>query len=233
MADQNAVSKIQILSGDIKLYGNIAVPKNHKNIGVLIFHGGGQIDADIYKNRQQFFADNGYASLAFNFRGVGQSAGVMAESTLTDRVTDAVAAYDMLAKHVDNIIVMGASMGGYVAIKLTELCNVAGLILIGSAAYAREAENTPFNHEFTSILHTWGSWTNSHSYELVQNYTEPILLVYGAEDKIIPSDIQEKYRSLLKSTDTYLEVAGAPHTIPDTKREVLIDAVMGFLKRYD
>lgn len=226
------VSKIQFLSETLKLGGNISVPTNHKNIGILILHGGGQINADVYKNRQQAFAENGFASLAFNFRGVGQSEGVMSESTLENRVEDAIAAYDVLTKHVDNIVVMGASMGGYVAIKLTEHRNVAGLILIGSAAYAREAELSPFNHEFTAILHTLGSWTNSHSYELLQNYTKPILLVYGSEDTIIPKDIQVKYRSLLKPSDTYVEISGAPHTIPDEKRELLISAVMGFLKGF-
>lgn len=232
MSEQEVISKIHFLSDDITLYGNIAVPLKHRNVGVLIMHGGGQINADVYKNRQQALAENGFASLAFNFRGVGQSEGVMSESTLTDRLHDAIAAYDILAKHVDTIVVMGASMGGFVAIKLTGHRNVAGLILIGSAAYAREAELLPFNHEFTAILHTWGSWTNSQSYELLQKYTKPVLLVYGSEDKIIPSDIQEKYRSLLKPGDIYVEIPGAPHTIPVEMKELLLSPVMEFLKKF-
>lgn len=60
-------------------------------------------------------AQNGYVSFSFDTRGVGGSSGRFEEGSLKNRLTDAQAAYDKLSKFVDNIIVIGRSMGGHVA----------------------------------------------------------------------------------------------------------------------
>jgi pimeloyl-ACP methyl ester carboxylesterase len=74
----------------------------------------------------------GRAFLRFDYRGHGQSDGVFAASTIGDWLGDALAAFDMLTQGPQ--ILIGSSMGGWIALKLATLRAERVKSLIGIAA---------------------------------------------------------------------------------------------------
>lgn len=90
---------------------------------VLLLHGfASQKDevGDMYKRLAAALGTQGIASLRIDFRGWGESAGQMAESSIQGQIEDAAAAYQYLTqlKFVDpaRIGVVGFSLGGGIAI---------------------------------------------------------------------------------------------------------------------
>ena len=90
---------------------------------VLMLHGfASQKDevGDMYKRLAAELGARGIASLRFDFRGWGESAGDMVESTVTGQVEDAATAYAYLTGldfvDAERVGVLGFSLGGSIAV---------------------------------------------------------------------------------------------------------------------
>lgn len=90
---------------------------------VLMLHGFASSRdevGDMYKRLAAALADNGIASLRIDFRGWGESAGAMEDSTVSGQVEDAAVAYQYLSglDFVDKtrIGLLGFSLGGGIAV---------------------------------------------------------------------------------------------------------------------
>ena len=90
---------------------------------VLMLHGfASQKDevGDMYKRLAAALGEQGIASLRIDFRGWGESAGKMEESTVQTQVDDATTAYEYLkgldAVEPERIGVLGFSLGGGIAV---------------------------------------------------------------------------------------------------------------------
>ncbi|SRR5258708_4270360 len=200
-----------------KLAGNLFIAKR-KKFGLLFLHGGGAATKERYIELQEFLADKGYSSFSFDFRGVGESTGVFADGSLQHRLQDAQAAFDEFESRVDSIIVVGCSMGGHVAARLTETREVYALILLYAAAYAEEAENKPLNEEFTKILRRENSWKNSLAFIAVENYQGKILSMYGENDTVVPKELQNEFKRKIRK-GTFLILPKASHLFLVHKNE--------------
>ena len=89
---------------------------------VLMLHGFGSSKDEVgnmYKNLAAALGEQGIASLRIDFRGWGESAGEMVESTVDGMVEDAATAYAYLTAldcvDPERIGVIGFSLGGWVA----------------------------------------------------------------------------------------------------------------------
>jgi pimeloyl-ACP methyl ester carboxylesterase len=104
--------------------GILALPKSEGPVpAVLMLHGfASQKDevGDMYKRLAAALSERGIASLRIDFRGWGESAGDMADSTVGGMVEDAAAAYTYLSGQdsVDpkRIGLIGFSLGGGIAV---------------------------------------------------------------------------------------------------------------------
>lgn len=90
---------------------------------VLLLHGWcGTMDevGDLYRDLAMGLAEQGIATLRFDFSGEGPSAGYVQTSTYPHRVTEAEAAYALLRERVPDVPlgVNGFSLGGLVAMTL-------------------------------------------------------------------------------------------------------------------
>lgn len=231
------VDKVFFRSGKIRIAGNKYKPESQNNVGVLFLHGGGESNKERYKAIQTMLYENDFTSLSFDFRGVGESEGILAESTLEERLEDASNAYAFLSQYVGEIVVVGTSMGAHVAARLASLKPTSGLIFLYGAAYASEAENKKFNSEFTITLHKEGSWKTSPVFTILSEYQNPIFIAYGENDKIIPPEIQAKYHQSLKPVDTFLKLSNASHVLLNAQdryeeeaRDELFSKLLHFLK---
>lgn len=193
--------QLKIESGNLLLHGVLVTPDLSTQRGVIFFHGGGHSNSERYLKIQERMSDNGIISLAFDFRGCGKSEGNFSKSTLVDRLEDANYALKYLMSATDlienQIFLWGSSMGGHIAARLcAKHPNLAGVIFQSAAAYGIEAENIPFGPEFTDKLNEIGSWHNSLAFSSLEKFSGRKLVIYGANDDVIPKDIQEKYQSL-------------------------------------
>lgn len=210
------MQKISFISEDNILIGNLYGSNN--KVGALILHGGGKAAKERFRELQEYLSNHGFTSLAFDFRGVGESQGTFEDGSLINRLKDAEAAFDEFKKYTKKIVVIGCSMGGHIAARLTVTRDVSGLILLYSAAYSQEAEDKPLNEEFTKILRKEDSWQNSPAFSAVKNYKGNVLVMYGENDTVIPKEVQNTYKETTKDKGRFVILPHASHLFlsPDT-----------------
>lgn len=217
--------KVKFISDGINLAGVICYSVEAKNLpGILFLHGGGQSSKERFKDWQNYLARLGMCSLAFDFRGVGESKGQFVDSSLKNRLTDAKNALNFFLHcglvNQNKIAVIGSSMGAFVAIKLAEGSKIIkALILVSAAAYAKESEEKQMDISFTKVIRRKNSWHSSTSFSTIKSYKNPIMLVYGSEDLVVPEGIKNRYKVLLKEGDIYLVIKNGLHALLDPKTE--------------
>ena len=190
--------QLKIRSESLMLHGVLVTPDQPIKKGVIFFHGGGHANAERYTDVQKYLADKGIISLAFSFRGCGNSEGDMTNSTLSDRLVDAESAFQVLKQETglsdSEIYIWGSSMGGHVTCRLIpKHVTVKGLILQSAAAYGIEAESCPFGPQFTEIISKSESWKSSKAFMDLSAYSNPTLIIYGVEDKVIPEGVKKSF----------------------------------------
>lgn len=106
---------------------------------VLFLHGF-PFDKSMWREQVEALNAAGFRSIGPDMRGLGETKSTAEVSTMGDMARDAAALLDHL--HIDQAIVCGLSMGGYVAFEFAHLfpSRVRGLILAGTRA---PADNEP------------------------------------------------------------------------------------------
>lgn len=157
----------------------------------LFLHGAGSGDRNRFEQLRALLADKGITSCSFDFIGHGETGGDLDGSSIESRVAQASAIIDSQAVS-QPLSIVASSMGGYVAIKLTELYEIKNLILLAPAVYTKKAYGTPFGPAFTEVIRNPFSWRETDAWEILERY-EGNLLVYAAEkDQVIPYEVIER-----------------------------------------
>lgn len=103
----------------------------------LLLHGGGDTSsADIFPLRVDL-AERGIGTLALDHRGHGLTGGSPEESSLALRVEEARAAIDAIRPR-QLLGAVSMSMGGYVAVRLSQVVSLNALVMIAPAMYDDE-----------------------------------------------------------------------------------------------
>jgi len=102
---------------------------------VLLLHGY-PFDKSMWSEQIEALSLKGFRAIAPDLRGLGETNFLGEVSTMEDMARDAAALLDHLK--IDQAIVCGLSMGGYVALEFMHLCpeRVSGLVLAGTRAPA-------------------------------------------------------------------------------------------------
>ena len=206
---------LKIKSNNLLLDGVLVTPNPTVKKGVIFFHGGGHADAERYGEVQAYLANQGIISLAFSFRGCGNSEGDLTNSTLNDRLIDAESALQYFINTTglpeNQIYLWGSSMGGHVACRLiSKHLKIKGLILQSAAAYGLEAESQPFGPDFTEIINKPENWNSSGAFTDLKKYLSHTLIIYGLDDKVIPEGVKTSYRESALQPQ-YHEISGYGH----------------------
>jgi pimeloyl-ACP methyl ester carboxylesterase len=113
-----------VITLDNGVIGMLAMPASETPVpAVLMLHGFASARdevGDMFKRLAAELGERGIASLRIDFRGWGESAGEMVDSTVSGMVEDATAAYDTLSAtegiDAERIGLLGFSLGGSVAV---------------------------------------------------------------------------------------------------------------------
>jgi len=143
---------------------------------ILYSHGNAEDVGDI-REFLEMFRDNGFSVLAYDYRGYGTSGGRASEKNAYE---DIEAAYEYLVGELgsspDQIIALGRSVGGAVAMHLACREKLAGLILEGSFI-------TAFRVITRIPLVPFDKFRNIDKIKKVQC---PVLIIHGKDDRIVP-----------------------------------------------
>jgi pimeloyl-ACP methyl ester carboxylesterase len=229
--------KIRFESQDLIVDGKLVSPDSGlAQAGVICVTGGGTEDCgSIYSEWQEYLVEEGgLASLAFNARGIGESEGAWRTDSYNynsqtspansqaSRVIDTIQATKYLTAtlgtHANKIGIIGASMGGDIAVRSLVRLSPGALVLRAPAAYPNEVHGIQYGPEWKRRVQELGdsqASLNSSNFDILCRLRLPVMLVYSAGDVVIPRPIQEKYWRTVKLLGGHCLMVGdatTPHT---------------------
>ena len=173
-----------------------------------------------------FAERRGLAMLRFDYSGTGSSGGRFEDGTLTLWLEEALAAVDRLTK--GPLIVVGSSMGGWIALHLALLRPERVAALVGIAA-APDFTDWGFADGDTAERHglARGFWESGQQLLLLDKAVEigcPVRLIHGDADEEVPLDVAFRLMRVLRSPDVQLNVLkGGGHRLSEPRD---IDAIV-------
>jgi pimeloyl-ACP methyl ester carboxylesterase len=196
-----------------------------------------------------FAADRGLAMLRLDYSGTGSSGGNFEDGTLAAWLEDALAAIDRLTE--GPLVLIGSSMGGWIALHLALLRPERVHSLVGIAAAPDFTDwgfpehlkdrlaagetlrrESPYGGEQVT---TAGFWSSGQELLLLANEIAidcPVRLVHGEADTDVPLDIAFRTMEALRSADVQLLVLkGGGHRLSEPREiDAILRTVAGLLE---
>jgi len=189
---------------------------------VIFGHGNGEL-IDFWPAELREFTRLGIAVMLVEYPGYGRSAGKPSEKTITRTF---VAAYDLLVSREDvdpsRIIFLGRSLGGGAVCALARHRPSATLILMSTFSSAKSFAK---NFLVPPVL-VRDPFDNLG---VVKNYLQPVLVIHGKLDTIIPFSHGKALHKAAKQGTLIAYDAGHNDCPPDW--EVFWKDVEGFLRK--
>lgn len=239
--NQPIIKNIEFQQDGQQLAGLLYEAPGVNNPGLVILRGGANIPNSESDNPvwQQAMADQGINSLSFDFRGTGDSEGVLAETSLKTRADDARAAIETLKQQSSSgdIYLAGVSMGAPVVVKIAAEVGAKGVVLISPAAYSAEAEDKNFGSAFSEAIRKERSWEGSPDFDALKAFHGEMLLAYAKGDHIIPEEVLHTYAEIVadnggktlafNATHSFLRLEDQPSL---EARKELYDSIVELMK---
>ncbi|OPY06132.1 MAG: Alpha/beta hydrolase family protein [Syntrophorhabdus sp. PtaB.Bin184] len=176
--------------------------RQSRKAGVVVCHPhplyGGNMYNNVVSAIEDGYAAQGFTTLIFNFRGVGDSKGEYDEGD--GEVRDATAAYGVLKEHLDNdahITLAGYSFGAWV---------------ISRSALEIDRFDSLFLVSFPCLI---------YKYEHLKGFNREIIIVGGTYDDIAPmDDLYDLYKNLT-TLDKHLKVIDTTHFYAGKETELI------------
>ena len=168
----------------------------------------------------------GLAMLRFDYSGTGSSSGRFGDGTLSAWLEEGLAAIDQLTS--GPLILIGSSMGGWIALHLALLRPDRLLALVGIAAASDFtdwgfADGAEAERQGLAL----GFWQSGQRLLLLDKPIAidcPVRLLHGEQDEEVPLDVAFRTMRALRSADVQLTVLkGGGHRLSEPHQ---IDAIL-------
>jgi pimeloyl-ACP methyl ester carboxylesterase/D-alanyl-D-alanine dipeptidase len=194
----STISEVSFSCGEEQLAASIVSP-NAKKPTILFLHGAGSSNRKRAIPIAEKLAEQGHASLLFDFSGHGDSTGELSRSSLEKRVREAESAFPYLDSGIPQAVI-GSSMGGHIALELVRRhTDIKTLILFCPAVYTSRAFALPFDDTFTKAIREPESWRTSEVFAGLEHFSGKLLIVISAHDDVIPADVPQALMDAAKS----------------------------------
>ena len=194
-----------------RIHGLFAEHPNPKGVA-LVCHGNAGNVADRVGSLSILNQSHRLSVLMFDYRGFGKSEGKPDEQGL---YMDARAARKWLAERAgcqeSEIIVMGRSLGGAVAVDLAAKDGAKALVLASTFTSMPEVAKQHVRLLPTGLMMT----QRLDSLTKIQNYSGPLLQSHGLDDQLIPIEIGRKLYAAAPGKKRFIEVEGG-HNAPQS-----------------
>jgi len=184
--------KIEILSDDLKLQGVLTTPESDSWPLVILCHGFlSHKDSSKYRQLAQVFALESIAAVRFDFRGCGESEGLLSESSISRRWRDLQRVIDRCVDLEDfdgSLGLLGSSLGGYLALLEVNRNSKVHCTAVWSAPshLLDLAKRLP---EVSPVEFSQECYEDLLTVELLPRLknVQRVLIVHGQEDLQVPS----------------------------------------------
>jgi pimeloyl-ACP methyl ester carboxylesterase len=224
---------------------SIAYRMRSGNVPTIVFLPGYASDMEGMKALalDSFAGSRGLSMLRFDYSGTGSSGGRFEDGTLALWLEEALAAVDRLSR--GPLILVGSSMGGWIALHLTLLRAERVKALVGIAA-APDFTEWGFTSEQKAALERDGRieepnrygpepsvftrsfWESGQRLRLLGGEIAidcPVRLVHGSGDEEVPLDVALRTMKALRSADVQLLVLkGGGHRLSEPQE---VEAILG------
>lgn len=194
--------------------------------GCILFSHGNAGSRENRLHLAQCFAELGFASLHYDYRGYGGSTGSPSETGL---YRDGLSAYAWVRANgfdEDRIVLWGESLGGGVATELARKTQCAALML---------------DHTFTSMTdvasehYPWlpVRWLLSDRYESLEKLSEvkaPVLVIHSPQDELIPYSHAVALADAASDRSELVTTSGGHNGLGFMGKQEWIDRVREFLE---
>lgn len=231
--------KIEFKVGKETLRGKLYIPKGKGPFpGVVLFHGDKGSGVKYFEAGIDF-AKKGFLTMAFNYRGHGESEGEFKDQTLNSSFEDATKAIEFLLQQkecdTNRLGVVGGSFGGYVASIINHKFNIKSLVLAMPSArgedFTSKIDRGLIKNMDYYLYHS--EWKKSKSYKNIAIYKGNLLVVRVEDDGNIPSEVVNKYYQVSKSQNkklTVLKELNHDVTSPDM-RLIYFNTIIDWFKK--
>lgn len=205
---------------------------------VLYLHGAGNSSRHGHRLLRGALQQRGIGSTCFDCIGHGDTGGTLAQSSVASRTRQAQAVAEARALP-QPLAVVGASMGAYNAIRMTQSHAVNALVLIVPGVYTPSAYEVPFGPDFSAVIRQPRSWADSDAWDILGRFKGRLLVIAAEHDATIPLEIPERLvAAATRAQSAQLHVVkGAQHNYlwallaeQPAKLEAAIEMVCGVLK---
>ena len=203
--------------------------KNNKNVPTVLFLGGFMSDKE--SSKATFVFDycikNDISVICFDYTGHGESSGDFLDGTISSWLEDSLDVIEQLT--TGNLLLIGSSMGGWIALLLALALPSKVIGIIGIAAAPDFTENLVWNKlskkEQTELMEkgqvkVLGGDNGEYSYNFTKKLitdgkkhlllhkkipiTHPVILLHGYQDKTVPLETSIKLAELLDTQNVTL-----------------------------
>ncbi|CAN7576144.1 MULTISPECIES: alpha/beta fold hydrolase [unclassified Acidovorax] len=180
----------------------------------LALHGGGRSSRQGYRPLLTYLAGQDQSAAAFDFAGQGDSPGPMSDSSLDDRVAQALAVVERLGLQPP-VSLIASSMGGHIACSLIPRLMPAAIVLFCPAAYEAAAQPVAFGPAFQQVIRTTTAFAASPAFSALEQFEGRLLLVLGEHDAVIPREVEHGYitRATRARSVEVIRLAGSGHAL--------------------
>jgi pimeloyl-ACP methyl ester carboxylesterase len=180
-----------------------------------------------------FAEERGLAMLRLDYSGTGSSKGRFEDGTLAAWLEEALAAVDRRAE--GPVILIGSSMGGWLALHVALLRPERIRALVGIAA-APDFTEWGFPNGPDPKAITQAFWASGQRLQLLGGEIAidcPVRLVHGEKDEDVPLDIAFRLMRALRSADVQLlTIKGGGHRLSEPHEiEAIRATVAGLLEK--
>ncbi len=171
---------------------------------VLYFHGNaGNLSGR--SDRFRTILASGFGLLVASYRGYPGSQGSPGEQQM---ISDGLALHDWLAGQGGQIVVLGESLGTGIAVAVAEKRDVRALVL--EAPYTATVDIAARQYPWIPVGLLMKDQFRSRA--RIKNVSEPVLIVHGTEDRVIPAGHGRQLYRLANEPKMLAIVDGASHS---------------------
>lgn len=204
----SGTSRHAIPSGSNVLDAVLVRPQSTPQASLLICHGIGET-VELWHRVQQLLAENGVASLVFDYSGYGRSSGFF---TASQAEHDAVAAFHLLERLMAPlpVAILGLSLGSGIAAATIRKVPAHRLVLCAAFTSLRKAAvsvRIPKMFGF-AVPPIWDAE------EALRDSTIPVLIVHGEKDRLFPVRMAKELAGFCTSACELAIVPNATHNDP-------------------
>ncbi len=195
-----------------KLHGWFVEHDNPRAV-LLYCHGNGDCVGYLGSYLKELHDRHQVSVFAFDYRGYGKSGGSPGEAGI---LADAHAAQTWLAQRTgkppSDIVLMGRSLGGCIAVDLAAKNGARGLILQNTTTTIPDA--AAYLYWFLPVR--WLMRNRYDSLSKIGRYHGPVLMSHGTHDTLVPYALgQRLFAAIPSPKKQFISIEGAGHNDPE------------------